>query len=83
MFPSITIIIIVQIIVPLKVESEDDYFRAKREYKKDLKNKVFEDLEKEAKKRKRKRKKVMMMIFVTDFSDHDDLDRECSETMFT
>ena len=37
---------------------EDDYFKAKREYKKDLENKVFEDLEKEAKKMKRRRKEV-------------------------
>jgi len=40
-----------------EVEMEDDYFKAKREYKKDLENNEFEDLEKEAKKMKRKRKK--------------------------
>ena len=37
---------------------EDDYIKAKREYKKDLENNMFEELEKEAKKMKRKRKEV-------------------------
>ena len=45
-----------------KVETEDDYFRAKREYKKDLENKVFEKLEKDAKKTKRKKKEVGMIM---------------------
>ena len=44
------------------METEDDYFRAKREYKKDLKKKVFEKLEKEAKKTKRKKNEVGMMM---------------------
>ena len=47
-----------------KVETEDDYFRAKREYKKDLKKKVFEKLEKEAKKMKRKKKEVGLMMMI-------------------
>ena len=44
------------------METEDDYFRAKREYKKDLKKKVFEKLEKEAKKMKRQKKMVGMIM---------------------
>ena len=39
------------------METEDDYFRAKREYKKDLKKKVFQKLAKEAKKRARRKEK--------------------------
>ena len=46
------------------METEDDYFRAKREYKKDLKKKVFQKLEKEAKKMERKKKKVGMMMII-------------------
>ena len=44
------------------METEDDYFRAKRKYKKDLENKVFEELEKDAKKTKRKKKEVGMIM---------------------
>ena len=44
------------------METEDDYFRAKMEYKKDLENKVFEELEKDAKKTKRKKKEVGMIM---------------------
>ena len=44
------------------METEDDYFRVKREYKKDLENKVFEELEKDAKKTKRKKKEVGMIM---------------------
>ena len=41
------------------METEDDYFRVKRKYKKDLENKVFEELEKDA---KRKKKEVGMIM---------------------
>ena len=44
------------------METEDDYFRVKREYKKDLENKVFEELEKDAKETKRKKKEVRMIM---------------------
>ena len=44
------------------METEDDYFRVKRKYKKDLENKVFEELEKDAKKTKRKKKEVGMIM---------------------
>ena len=51
------------IIAQLKAETEDDYMRAKRKPKKDLKKEDFKELKKLAKKRKRTREEVGMMIF--------------------